>query len=145
MTDGKVGRDGCLFPQKKASVRPCTGIKMSAPAEGGQDHDDILGFPGDGFEDPQDGVPPETMGADLDSGDTPMTEEAAGSASSAKKRKKCAPVPPDEFVGDRIKLLKTRITGLKSADNAWTQTLRGKLDPDTVNGKLAGDRTFKTN
>jgi hypothetical protein len=41
--------------------------------------------------------------------------------------------------------LKTRITGLKSADNAWTQTLRDTLDPDTVNGKLAGDRTFKTN
>jgi hypothetical protein len=90
---------------------------MSAPeAEGGQDHDDILGFPGDGFEDPQDGVPPETMGADLDSGDTPMTEEAAGSASSVKKRKKSAPVPPDEFVGDRIKTLKTTITGVKSVD-----------------------------
>ena len=133
------------FPKKKPSVQSCTGIKMSSPVEGGQDHDDILGFPGDGFEDPQDGVPPETMGADLDSGDTPMTEEAAGSDSSAKKHKKSAPVPPDEFVGDRIKLLKTRITGLKSADNAWTQTLRGKLDPDTVNGKLAGDRTFKTN
>ena len=86
------------------------------------------------------------MEADFHSGAAPMTEEEAGSdPSSVKKRKKSAPVPPDEFVGDRIKLLKTRITGLKSADNAWTQTLRGKLDPDTVNGKLAGDRTFKTN
>jgi hypothetical protein len=83
-----------------------------------------LAFPGDGFEHPQDGVPLETMGADLDSGDAPMTEEAAGSASSTKKRKKSAPVPPDEFDGDRIKLLKTRITGLKSGDNGWTQTLR---------------------
>jgi hypothetical protein len=28
-------------------------IKMSAPeAEGGQDRDDILGFPGDGYQDP---------------------------------------------------------------------------------------------
>jgi hypothetical protein len=61
---------------------------------------------------------------DLDSGDAPMTEEAAGSGSSAKKRKKSSPVPPDEFDGDRIKLLKTRITGLKSGDNGWTQTLR---------------------
>ena len=113
------------FPKKKTSVRTCTGIKMSAPeTEGGQDHDDILRFPGTGFEDPPDGVPVETMGADLDSGDAPMTEEAAGSASSTKKRKKSAPVPPDEFDGDRIKLLKTRITGLKSGDNAWTQTLR---------------------
>ncbi len=80
---------------------------------------------------------------DLNSDDTPMTEEAGGSSSSAKKHKKSAPVPPDEFVGDRIKLLKTRITGFKSADNAWTQTLRDKLD--TVNGNLTGDRTFKTN
>jgi hypothetical protein len=64
---------------------------------------------------------------------------------SAKKHKKSAPVPPDEFVGDRIKTLKTTITGLKSVDNQWTQTLRDKLDPDTVNGNLADDRTFKTN
>ena len=107
--------------------------------EGGQDHDDILGFPGDGFQDPQDGGPPETMEEDLDSGAAPMTQEAPGSVpSSAKKRKKSVPVPPDEFVGDRIKELKTRITGLKSADNAWTQTLRDKLDPDTVKGKLGG-------
>jgi hypothetical protein len=105
----------------KVSVRTRTDIKMSAsPISGGL----------------------ETMGVDLDSGDTPMTEEAAG---SGKKHKKSAPVPPDEFDGDRIKLLKTRITGLKSGDNAWTQTLRDKLDPDTVNGKLTGDRVFKTN
>jgi hypothetical protein len=75
-----------------------------------------------------------------------MTGQAGGShASSAKKRKKSAPVPPDEVVGDRIKQMKTQITGRKAADNAWTQTLRDKLDPDTVNVKLAGDRTFKTN
>jgi hypothetical protein len=82
------------------------------------------------------------MEADLDSGATPMTEEEAGSdPNSSKKRKKSVPVPPDEFVGDRIKVLKTRITCLKSVDNTWTQTLRDKLDPDTVNGKISGDRT----
>jgi hypothetical protein len=49
---------------------------MSVPeAEGGQDHDDILGFPGDGFQDPEDGVPPETMEADLNSGSATLTEE----------------------------------------------------------------------
>jgi hypothetical protein len=75
-----------------------------------------------------------------------MTEESASSdPSSAKKRRKSAPVPPDEFVGDRIKQLKTTIAGLKTEDNAWTQTLRDKLDPDTVKGKLGGDRSFKTN
>jgi hypothetical protein len=113
-------------------------IKMSAPeAEGGQDRDDILGFPGDGYQDPQDGGPLETMDEDLDSGAAGMTEESASSGpSSAKKRRKSAPVPPDEFVGDRIKQLKTTITGLKTEDNAWTQTLRDKLNPDTVKGKL---------
>ncbi len=43
---------------KKPSVRPLKGIKMSAPAlEGGQDDDDILGCPGDGFVDKTDGNP----------------------------------------------------------------------------------------
>jgi len=117
---------------------------MSAPeAEGGQDRDDILGFPGDGYQDPQDGGPLETMDEDLDSGAAGMTEESASSGpSSAKKRRKSAPVPPDEFVGDRIKQLKTTITGLKTQDNAWTQTLRDKLNPDTVKGKLGGDRSL---
>jgi hypothetical protein len=32
-------------------------------------------------------------------------------------------IPPDEFVGHRIKELKTTITGLKTEDNTWTQTL----------------------
>ncbi len=78
---------------------------MSAPeAEGGQDRDDILGFPGDGYQDPQDGGPPETMDGDLDSGAARMTEESAASGpGSVKKRRTSAPVPPDEFVGDRIK------------------------------------------
>ncbi len=89
--------------------------------EGGQDHDDILGFSGDGYHDPQDSDPPETMDEDLDSGVTRMTEESVGSGpSSVKKRRKSAPVPPDEFVGDRIKELKTTITGLKTEDNSWT-------------------------
>jgi hypothetical protein len=43
------------------------------------------------------------------------------------------------------KFLSSKISGLKSEDNPWTQTLRDKLDPDTVNGKLVGDRTSKTN
>ena len=38
--------------------------------------------------------------------DTPMNEEAAGSGQiSVKKHKKSAPVPPDDFVVDRIKTL----------------------------------------
>ena len=74
-----------------------------------------------------------------------MTEESASSGpSSAKKRRESAPGPPDEFVGDRIKQLKTTITGLKTEDNTWTQTLRDKLNPDTVKGKLGGDKSFKT-
>ena len=36
--------------------------KMSVPeAEGGQDQDDILGFPGDGFKDKDDANPAETL------------------------------------------------------------------------------------
>jgi hypothetical protein len=81
------------------------------------------------------------MQEDLDSGAGEMTGQVGGShASSAKKHKKSAPVPPDEVVGDRIKQMKTKITGLKVSDNTWTQTLRDKLDPDTVNVKLAGER-----
>jgi hypothetical protein len=59
---------------------------MSAPeVEGGQNHDDILGFPGDGYQDPEDGDPPETMDEDLDSGSARMTEESAGSGPSSAK------------------------------------------------------------
>ena len=147
MTDGQVGRHGCLVFKKKVCVRASRGSKMSGlEAEGGQDEDDILGFPGDGFLDPEVGDPLDTMQEDFDGGAAEMTGQAGGShATSAKKRKKSAPVPPDEVVVDRIKQMKTQITGRKAADNAWTQTLRDKLDPDTVNVKLAGDRTFKTN
>ena len=43
---------------KKASVRLLKRTKMSVPSEeGGQDDDDILGFPGDGFEDKPDANP----------------------------------------------------------------------------------------
>ena len=99
MADGTVGRDGCLFPQKQHPF--FSTLKMSAPeVEGGQDHDDILGFPGDGYQDPQDRGPPETMVEDLDSGAARMTEESAGSGPSiSKKHRKSAPVPSDEFVG----------------------------------------------
>jgi hypothetical protein len=75
MTDGKVGRDGCLVFKKKACVRASCSSKMSVPeAEGGQEQDDILGFPGDGFQDPEVGDPLETMQVDLDSGASEMTE-----------------------------------------------------------------------
>jgi hypothetical protein len=93
MADGTVGRDGCLFPQKQYpfyfSALSCR-IKMSAPeVEGGKDRDDILGFPGDGYQDPQDGDPLETMDEDLDSGVARMTEESASSGPrSVKKRRK---------------------------------------------------------
>jgi hypothetical protein len=86
------------------------------------------------------------MDEDLDSGAARMTEESASSdPRSVKKHRKSAPVPPDEFVGDRIKQLKTTITGLKTEDNTWAQTLSDKSDPDTVKGKLGGDKSFKTN
>jgi hypothetical protein len=50
---------------------------MSVPeTEGGQEEDDILGFPGDGFQDPEVGDPLETMQVDLDSGTSEMTEQA---------------------------------------------------------------------
>ena len=50
-----VGRNGWSPPQKKA-IRPhLSGIKMSAAEQdGGQDDDDVLGFPGDGFKDNDD-------------------------------------------------------------------------------------------
>jgi hypothetical protein len=74
MTDGKVGRDGCLVFKKKGYVRSSCGSKMWIPeAEGGQDEDDILGFPGDGFLDPEVGDPLDTMQEDLDSGVAEMT------------------------------------------------------------------------
>jgi len=53
--------------------------------------------------------------------------------------------PSDGFVADRIKQLKQKITGSKREDNEWTTMLRAKLDQDTVQDKLGGDRTFKTN
>jgi hypothetical protein len=56
---------------------------MSAPAaEGGQDYDDILGFPGDGFKDKDDANPAEAREPAVDGGDTQMNEEAAGSCQS---------------------------------------------------------------
>ena len=71
MTDGQVGRHGCLVFKKKACVR---GSKMSVlEAQGGQDEDDILGFPGDGFLDPEVGDPLDTMQEDFDGGAAEMT------------------------------------------------------------------------
>ena len=86
---------------------------MSAPEEeGGQDYDDMFGFPGDGFKDKDDADPDETTETDLDAGDAPMDDAgAACGQSSAKKRKKSAAVPTDDFVADLIKTLKKTISG----------------------------------
>ena len=76
---------------------------------------------------------------DEDGDDTRSNED------SAKKRRKSAVVAPDEHVTVRIKQLKEKITGSKCEDNEWTKMLRSKLDQETVENRLAGDRTFKTN
>ncbi len=63
-------------------------------------------FPGDGFKDKDDANPDETREPVVDSGDTQMNEEATGSdQNTTKKHKTGAPVPPDDFVVDRIKEL----------------------------------------
>ena len=67
---------GHPFTPKKTSVRPFTGIKMSAPvSEGGQDDDDILGFPGDGFVDKTD-VNPGVFGEQDEEGDDSRMDES---------------------------------------------------------------------
>ena len=118
----------------------------STEEEGGQDYDDFLGFPGDGFKDNDDTDPDETTARDLDGGDTPIDEAgAAGGQGSAKKRKKSVVVPPDDFVTDRIKTLKKTSSGVNREDNQWTTLLREQFHHDTVKDNLTGDRTFKTN
>ena len=68
-----------------------------------------------------------------------MNESSTSSGqSSVEKHKTNAPVPPDDFVVDRIKVMKETIGGVKRGDNKWTEMLREKLDQDTV-------RTFKNN
>jgi hypothetical protein len=65
-----------------------------------------LGLSGDGYKDEDDADPAETREPDVDGGDTQMNETTADSAqSSVKKHRKSAPVPPDDFVVDRIKAL----------------------------------------
>jgi hypothetical protein len=74
---------------------------MSAPAlEGGQDDDDILGFPGDGFVDKTDANPGVFVEQDEEGDDSRSNE------GSVKKRRKRAVVAPDEHVTARIKQLK---------------------------------------
>ncbi len=92
---------------------------MSAPVtEGGQDDDDILGFPGDGFEDKTDGNPGVIGKQDEEGDDTQMDVSADGSVQgSDKNHKKSVVVPPDGFLTDRIKTLKHTITGPKCEDN----------------------------
>ncbi len=106
---------------------------MSAPtAEGGQDDDDILGFPGDLFEEKTDGNPGVLGEQDEECDDTQMDVSTGGSVQdSVKKRKKSAVVSPDGFVTDRIISLKYTITGPKREDNEWTKMSRAKLGQDT--------------
>jgi hypothetical protein len=92
---------------------------MSASAlEGGQDDDDILGFPGDGFVDKTDANPGVIVEQD-EEGDDARNNEV-----SVKKRRKSAVVTPDGHVTTRIKELKKKITGSKCEDNEWTKVLR---------------------
>ena len=98
-------------------------IKMSAPAlEAGQDDDDILGFPGDGFVDKTDANPDVIVEQD-EEGDDARNNEV-----SVKKRRKSAVVASDGHVIARIKELKQKNTGSKREDNEWTKGLRAKLD-----------------
>ena len=85
-------------------------------------------------ENKDDDDPTEVREPTVDGGDTQMNETTAGSdQNSVKKHKTRVPVPPDDFVVDRIKTLKKTIGGLKCEDNKWTEMLRKKLDgPDTT-------------
>ncbi len=71
-------------------------MTISAPvSEGGQD-DDILGFPGDGFEEKTDPNPGVLGEQDEEGDDTQMDVTDGGSVQgSAKKRKKSAVVSSD--------------------------------------------------
>ena len=107
-------------------------MEISAPTtEGGHHYDDILGFPGDGFQ-------------DMDS-DTELIEVSpSGCPISTKKRKASVPVPPDEFVDDRIKTFKKTVCGPKCTDNEGTEMLRGKLYQDTVQSKIPDTHSHQT-
>jgi hypothetical protein len=74
------------------------------------------------------------MDEDLDSGAAGMTEESASSGPiSAKKRRKSAPVPPDEFVGDRIKQLKTTI--IEDSGQPMDTDIEGQIEPGHSKGE----------
>ncbi len=83
---------------------------------------------------------PGVLGEQDEEGDDTRSNEG-----SARKRRKSAVVEPDGHVTARIKQLKQKITGSKREDNEWTKMLRSKLDQETVDNRLAGDRTFKVN
>ena len=88
---------------------------MFAPVgEGGHDYDDILGFPGDVFQDKDDVDPTETSEPAVEGGDSEMNESTPASGpSSIQKHKSSDVVPPDDFVEGRIKTLKKTIGGWK--------------------------------
>ena len=90
---------------------------------------------------------PGVLGEQDEEGDDSRMDEAgaASSQGSGKKRKKSAVLAPDAFVTDLIKTLKGAMAGSKKEDNEWTKMLRAKLDQQTVDEKLGGDRTFKIN
>jgi hypothetical protein len=85
---------------------------MSTPEEEGGDYYDILGFPGDGFND-MDDTNPDDPTQDLDGGHSPVKETGATCGQrSVKKHKKSDGVPLDNFVSDRIKTLKKPVCGV---------------------------------
>jgi hypothetical protein len=68
---------GNPFVPKTVSVRPYRDQNVDSDSEGGQDDDDILGFPGDGFVDKTDansGV----LGEQDEKGDDTRMEESGG-------------------------------------------------------------------
>ena len=97
---------------------------------GGQDDDEILGFPGDGFKDAN---LAEVRDPSEDTGDSEMNEvEGVSGQDSTKKRKTNSPVPPDEFVTDRIKVLTDKIGGTNREENQWTLLLREQFCDQTI-------------
>ena len=76
-----------MDPPSKKSIRPTLDRDQNVcpEDEGGQDYDDMLGFPAD----KDDTDPDETMETDLHVGDTPMDDTGvACDQSSTKKHKK---------------------------------------------------------
>ncbi len=133
----RMGGRGSVRPKKKSLHI----IKMSAPvSEGGQDDDEILGFPGDGVVDKTDSNP--GVLGEHHEGDDSRIDEAGGASSqgSANKRKKSAVVSTDDHVTARIKELKKKIRGSKREDNEWTKMLHLQV----LQTEQGGTQTVRT-